>query len=102
MAEDRKNRLPADEAEEAEKHERERELAEGLELMGDLRAVVRRGGLALGLVVALIGWYLSRDGGMWYLIGGVALGALIGGGAALSGALTGMLGRKYMKIDRKK
>ena len=99
MARDMKNRLPAGEAEEAE--ERAKELAEGLELMGELRGAVRRGGLALGAAVALLGWYLSREGGAWYLIGGAALGLVIAGGAALSGALTGAIAKKYMKLEKK-
>ncbi|MBR3502812.1 MAG: hypothetical protein IKO07_01030 [Clostridia bacterium] len=100
MAQDLKDRLPADEAEEAA--ERRREMAEGLELLGELRAAVRRGGLVLGGAVALLGWYLSRDGGVGYLIGGVVLGLMICGGAALSGALAGTVAKKYMKADEKK
>ena len=102
MPEEKKDRRPALETGEAERREKERELAEGLELMGELRAVTRRGGLVLGAALALLGWYLSREGGVWYLIGGVALGAVIAGGALLSGALTSAIAKKYMKADKKK
>ena len=102
MSEEKKNRLPADEAGEAEKREKAREMAEGLELLGELRAVTRRGGLILGAAVALLGWYLSQSGGKWYLIGGAALGAVIAGGALLSGGLTSAIAKKYMKSGKEK
>ncbi len=79
-------------AEEQEKRDRE----DQLELMAGMGGVLRRGGLALGLFIALGGWYLSRDGGTWFLIGGLALGALIGGGLAISGLLGGAILKKYM------
>ena len=46
--------------------------------------------------VPLAGWYFSRDYGEWFLIGGVILGALVGGGLALTGSLSGVFAKKYI------
>ena len=102
MAEENESRLPKAESGEQEKREHERDLADGLALMADLRAMMRRGGLILGGLIALLGWYFSREWGEWFLIGGVALGALVGGGMAFSGALTGLLAKKYLTDSRNK
>ena len=79
-----------------ERREHQRDLEDGLELMTDARRMLRWGGVALGAFIALLGWYLSRDGGVWFLIGGVALGVLTGGGFACVGLLGGAVAKKYM------
>ncbi|MBQ8953314.1 MAG: hypothetical protein IJ048_04305 [Clostridia bacterium] len=83
-------------AEDQERADRQRDLEDGLELMADARRMLRGGGVALGVFIALLGWYLSREWGVWFLIGGVALGVLIGGGFAFVGLLGGALAKKYM------
>ena len=92
MPEEKNERLPAETSDDIEEQAR-RDRADQLEMMAETGRVLRRGGLALALVIALMGWYLSREGGVWFLVGGVALGALTGGGLALSGAVM----RRYLK-----
>ena len=77
----------------------ERDRADQLELISETRGVLRRGGLILAAFIALTGWYLSREWGVWFLIGGVALAALTGGALALTGSLGGLIAKKY--IDAK-
>ena len=101
MAEENESRLPQADDGDEEKRDHDRELTDGLELMAELRAMTRRGGLILGAILALFGWYLSREWGVWYLIGGVALGVLVGGGLAFSGALGGFIAKRYMTDGKK-
>ncbi|MBO4299753.1 MAG: hypothetical protein J5602_04910 [Clostridia bacterium] len=84
-----------DERDDREAQEK-RDLDDQLELMAEARGTLRWGGVVLGIFIALVGWFFSREGGRWFLIGGVILGALVGGGLALTGALSGVLARKYV------
>jgi len=83
-------------ADEEERRDAERERMEQMELFAEMRSLMRRSGVILGVFIALVGWYFSREWGVWFLVGGVALGALIGGGLAFSGALGGMIVKKYL------
>ena len=82
----------------------ERDRADQLELLAETRGVLRRGGLILAALIALTGWYLSREWGVWFLVGGIALAALTGGVLALTGSLGGMIVAKYIaaRNDEKK
>ena len=101
-------RLPENRNEETrddrEAQERQ-DLNDQLELMSQARGTLRWGGVILGALIALVGWYFSRDYGEWFLIGGAILGALVGGGLALTGSLSGVLTKKYISSrneDKKK
>ena len=96
MAEEKDGRTGAETPDDIEEQAR-RDRADQLEMMAETGRVLRRGGLVLALLIALMGWYLSREGGVWFLVGGVAFGALTGGGLALSGAVGGAVMRKYLK-----
>ena len=77
-----------------------RDALDQLELMGEARGVLRRGGVILAAFIVLIGWYLSREWGIWFLIGGAIRGVIVGGGLVFSGSLTSVIIKKYVNSQK--
>lgn len=60
-------------------------------------SVLRFGGVIFGLCIALGGWYLSAALGEAFLIGGIALGVVMGGLVFFSGSLMNAILRRHEK-----
>ncbi|MBR0464434.1 MAG: hypothetical protein IJJ23_08645 [Clostridia bacterium] len=78
------------------------DLNEMIGLIGETASQVRWGGLILGLGTAIAGVFLSREFGSAFLIGGVLLGLILGGGLMFAGSfMPSVVSRQIEKQEKR-
>ena len=93
---------PAQEQADPEESSDKADLDDMLQLVGGVSSQLRWGGLLLGIGTIGLGLYLSRDYGTAFLIGGVILGVMIGGGLLAGASLApGTIRRQVERQERR-